>query len=57
MQEDGRWRTACGTCFASGSKRAKCRTDCRKCIAHRQIAERMRKMRGNVTGWGETDLS
>ena len=47
--EDMRRCSVCGAPFASGSNRAIYCPDCRKRITRRQTAERMRKMRGNVT--------
>lgn len=41
--------SVCGAPFASSSNRAIYCPDCRKRITRRQTAERMRKMRGNVT--------
>ena len=47
--EDMRRCSVCGTPFASSSNRAIYCPDCRKRITRRQTAERMRKMRANVT--------
>lgn len=47
--EDMRRCSVCGAPFASSSNRAIYCPDCRKRITRRQTAERMRKMRGNVT--------
>ena len=47
--EDMRRCSVCGAPFASSSNRAIYCPDCWKRITRRQTAERMRKMRGNVT--------
>ena len=47
--EDMRCCSVCGAPFASSSNRAIYCPDCRKHITRRQTAERMRKMRANVT--------
>ena len=47
--EDMRRCSVCGAPFASSSNRAVYCPDCRKRITRRQTAERMRKMRANVT--------
>ena len=47
--EDMRCCSVCGAPFASSSNRAIYCPDCRKRITRRQTAERMRKMRANVT--------
>ena len=47
--EDMRRCKVCGAPFASGSNRAVYCPDCRKRITRRQTAERMRKLRANVT--------
>ena len=47
--EDMRRCSVCGSPFASSSNRAIYCPDCRKRITRRQTAERMRKMRANVT--------
>lgn len=47
--EDMRRCSVCGAPFASSSNRAIYCPDCRKRITRRQTAERMRKMRANVT--------
>ena len=47
--EDMRRCSVCGAPFSSSSNRAIYCPDCRKRITRRQTAERMRKMRANVT--------
>ena len=47
--EDMRRCSVCGAPFVSSSNRAVYCPDCRKRITRRQTAERMRKMRANVT--------
>ena len=47
--EDMRRCSVCGAPFVSSSNRAIYCPDCRKHITRRQTAERMRKMRANVT--------
>ena len=49
QREDLRRCAVCGAAFASGSNRAVYCPDCRKRITRRQTAERMRKLRANVT--------
>ena len=46
---DMRRCSVCGAPFASSSNRAVYCPDCRKRITRRQTAERMRKLRANVT--------